>query len=140
MNVNCDNCGKVVAKLEVCSVIYCGACSEAASEAKPRSGVRISDVVGRERERTTTTEADSCAVGREESDSLDEAISHLKQAITEAARNMALNALYHAERAAELAEKVVKYRMSNPPNDGTQRPGSPDRSLATETRKPGSLK
>jgi len=26
------------------------------------------------------------------------------------------------------------------PNDGTQRPGSPDVSLATETRKPGSLK
>lgn len=25
-------------------------------------------------------------------------------------------------------------------NDGTQRPGSPDGSLATETRKPGSLK
>lgn len=27
-----------------------------------------------------------------------------------------------------------------PQNDGTQRPGSPDGSLATETRKPGSLK
>jgi hypothetical protein len=29
--------------------------------------------------------------------------------------------------------------IPEPPNDGTQRPGSPDGSPATETRKPGSL-
>lgn len=32
-----------------------------------------------------------------------------------------------------------QHRVMYPPNDGTQRPGSPDGSLATETRKPGSL-
>lgn len=38
-------------------------------------------------------------------------------------------------RIGELAERLAAVS-----NDGTQRPGSPDGSLATETRKPGSLK
>lgn len=54
--------------------------------------------------------------GSADEPTLDEAIKHLKMALDEAGRNMALNTLYHSERAAELAEKVVKHRMSNPPN------------------------
>ena len=38
------------------------------------------------------------------------------------------------EAAAEMMERCLS------PNAGTQRPGTPDGSLATETRKPGSLK
>jgi hypothetical protein len=45
---------------------------------------------------------------------LEEAIKHLQMALDEAGRNMALNTLYHAERAAELAQQVVEHRMSNP--------------------------
>jgi len=39
----------------------------------------------------------------------------------------------------EDAEKVSRELQAALSNDGTQRPGSPDGSLATETRKPGSL-
>lgn len=42
-------------------------------------------------------------------------------------------------RGCELKRELMAY-LRLPPNDGTQRPGSPDGSLATETRKPGSLK
>jgi hypothetical protein len=63
----------IVSTADIMHCCHCdGLVSEVASEAQPRSGVRISDVVGRERERTTTTEADSCAVGREESESVRE--------------------------------------------------------------------
>lgn len=41
-------------------------------------------------------------------------------------------------QTTELTEYVMG--MGETHNDGTQRPGSPDVSLATETRKPGSLK
>lgn len=40
------------------------------------------------------------------------------------------------QRALEEAHGVRRKAQ----NDGTQRPGTPDGSLATETRKPGSLK
>ena len=44
-----------------------------------------------------------------------------------------------AQSGAALRE-LLRVARTLPPNDGTQRPGTPDGSLATETRKPGSLK
>lgn len=60
----CSKCGREIPDGygELCTKCF-------ASREGSRSDVRISDVVGRERERTPTTEADSCAVEREESDS-----------------------------------------------------------------------
>jgi hypothetical protein len=42
--------------------------------------------------------------------------------------------------AARERKRRKTQRMTRRANAGTQRPGSPDGSLATETRKPGSLK
>ena len=50
--------------------------------------------------------------------------------------------LCELHRKAEMDRLTPKWRPlpPHPPNAGTQRPGTPDGSLATETRKPGSLK
>ena len=70
---------------------------------------------------------------------LEEAIKHLKMALDEAGRNMALNTLYHAERAAELAQQVVKHRMSNPPNAEVSEGGTRDSRIETAAQSRPSL-
>lgn len=44
------------------------------------------------------------------------------------------------QRCGKWLDPLEACGCSSSPNAGTQRPGTPDGSLATETRKPGSLK